>query len=289
MQINFNGELVSLEKPLVMGILNITEDSFYDGGRYLEETAMLKRAEQMLTEGADIIDVGAVSTRPGAADISENIEIERITRSVKSLRAHFPAIRLSIDTWRASVARAAIQNGAQMINDISGGTFDPDMIPLIGELQVPYCLMHCPEKPDVMQQHIHYENLIADMLQFFGRQLSLLYEFHVHDIIIDPGFGFGKTLEQNYILLNNLSAFHQLGLPLLVGVSRKSMIYKLLDCTPEDALNGTTVVNTVALLNGADILRVHDVKAAVEAVKLIESVKCNNRIGDDTSKNSLIS
>jgi len=274
-QINFNGELVSLERPLVMGILNVTKDSFYDGGRYLSESAMLKHAEQMLAEGADIIDIGAVSTRPGAEDIPEDVELEIITKSVKSLRTAFPAARLSIDTWRASVARAAVAVGAQMINDISGGTFDPDMIPLMGELQVPYCLMHCPAKPEVMQQNVHYEDIISDMLQFFGKQISLLHEAHVHDILIDPGFGFGKTLEQNYFILNNLSAFRELGLPMLVGISRKSMIYKVLECSPEEALNGTTVLNTVALLQGASILRVHDVKAAAEAVKLVRFYKQN--------------
>lgn len=270
-QINFSGELVSLSRPLVMGILNITGDSFYDGGRYLEESAMLKRVEQLLSEGADILDVGAMSTRPGAMDIPEDVEIERITRTVKRICAHYPQARLSIDTWRSRVARAAIENGAKMINDISGGTFDAEMIPLIGEMQVPYCLMHCPEKPDVMQNHTQYDDILADMMQFFGKQIARLREAYVHDIIIDPGFGFGKTLEQNYFILKNMNTFQEFDLPILIGVSRKSMIYKVLECTPDDALNGTSVIHTLALMKGASILRVHDVKAAVQTIKLVET------------------
>ena len=267
---NFNGKLNSTE-PIIMGILNVTEDSFYDGGKYTTETAVLERADQILSEGGDILDIGAMSTRPNALEIPEEEEISRIVKAVRAIRARYPGAVLSIDTYRASVAKAAVEAGADMINDISGGTFDPDMIPAVGELQVPYCLMHTTSKPSDMQQHTEYDDILADMLRFFGRQLEKLHACHVHDIIIDPGFGFGKTLEQNYFLMDNLGVFQQLGLPILVGISRKSMIYKLLDTAPGGALNGTTVLNTVALLKGADILRVHDVREAVEVRKILRN------------------
>ncbi len=254
-----------------MGILNVTEDSFYDGGKYTTETAVLERATQILSEGGDIIDIGAMSTRPNALEIPEDEEISRIVKAVKVVREKFPEAVLSIDTYRASVAKVAVEAGADMINDISGGTFDPDMIPTVGALQVPYCLMHTTAKPSDMQQHTEYNDILADMLQFFGQQLEKLHAHHVHDIIIDPGFGFGKTLEQNYFLMDNLEVFQQLGLPILVGISRKSMIYKLLGTTPDGALNGTTVLNTIALMKGTDILRVHDVKEAVEVRKILRN------------------
>ncbi len=267
---NFNGKLNATE-PIIMGILNVTEDSFYDGGRYVNEENILKRAAQILSEGGDIIDVGAMSTRPNAMEIPEEEEISRIVKTVRTIRVRYPEAVLSIDTYRAAVAKAAVEAGADMINDISGGTFDPDMIPIVGELQVPYCLMHTTSKPSDMQQHTEYDDILADMLQFFGRQLEKLHAYHVHDIIIDLGFGFGKTLEQNYFLMDNLEVFQQLGLPVLVGISRKSMIYKILGTTPEGALNGTTTLNTVALMKGADILRVHDVKEAIEVKKILSN------------------
>ena len=267
---NFNGKLNSTT-PIIMGILNVTEDSFYDGGKYTTETAVLERATQILSEGGDIIDIGAMSTRSNALEIPENEEISRIVKAVKVVRDKFPEAVLSIDTYRASVAKAAVEAGADMINDISGGTFDPDMIPTVGAVQVPYCLMHTTAKPSDMQQHTEYNDILADMLQFFGQQLENLHAHHVHDIIIDPGFGFGKTLEQNYFLMDNLEVFQQLGLPILVGISRKSMIYKLLGTTPDGALNGTTVLNTIALMKGTDILRVHDVKEAVEVRKILRN------------------
>lgn len=260
---NFNGKLHHAT-PLIMGILNVTTDSFYDGGKYITEDTIARRAEQILSEGGDIIDIGAMSTRPNAIEIPENEEVDRIVKATELVRKHFPETVISIDTYRASVADAALQAGADMINDISGGTFDPEMIPTVGKWQVPYCLMHTTTKPDTMQQNTHYEDILADMLKFFGSQLEKLHEHFVHDIIIDPGFGFGKTLEQNYFLMNNLEVFHQLGYPLLVGISRKSMIYKLLGTIADNALNGTTVLNTIALMKGASILRVHDVKEAVE-------------------------
>lgn len=268
-QINFSGRLLSLEQPLVMGILNVTADSFYDGGRYLTEDAVLHRAGQILDEGADIIDIGAMSTRPGAEDIPESIEFERISHAVRLVRERFPKAVISVDTWRSSVVETAYKNGADMINDVSGGTFDNKMIQTVGELQMPYCLMHTPAKPDKMQQHTQYEDILKDMLCFFGTQLEKLRKAGLHDIILDPGFGFGKTLEQNYFVLQNLDTFKCFDLPLLVGVSRKSMICKVLGCTPDQALNGTTVLNTVSLLKGAHILRVHDVREAVEVRKIV--------------------
>ena len=269
--LNISGKLLPLDPPLIMGILNVTEDSFFDGGQYLTEDAVVDRVGGMLAAGADIIDIGAVSTRPGAQDLPEQEEIDRIHHAVTLVHERFPEAVISVDTWRASVARAAVPCGAHIINDVSGGTFDPDMIPTIGQLQVPYILMHTPEKPDTMQQHTDYEDILAEMIQFFGQQIEKLHEAHVHDIILDPGFGFGKTLEQNYFVLKNMDAFQVFNLPILVGISRKSMIYKLLGTTPDNALNGTTVVNTLALMKGAHILRVHDVKEAVEAVKICAS------------------
>jgi dihydropteroate synthase len=280
---NFNGKL-SETMPLIMGILNVTEDSFYDGGKYRTEDAIVNRAAQILAEGGDIIDLGAMSTRPDAMEIPEEEEKTRIVKAVRLIRGEFPDAVISVDTYRAIVARAAIESGANIINDISGGTFDSDMISTVGKLQVPYVLMHTPAKPTEMQQHTDYKDILGEMLQFFGRQIAQLHEQAAHDIILDPGFGFGKTLEQNYFLMKNLDVFHELGFPLLVGISRKSMIYKLLETTPDHALNGTTVLNTVALLKGASILRVHDVREAVETRKIVQTMRHNNEY---SSLNSL--
>jgi dihydropteroate synthase len=269
---NFNGKL-SQEMPLIMGILNVTDDSFYDGGRYVSEEAVRERAAQILSEGGDIIDIGAMSTRPDAKEIPEEEEKARIVRAVRLIREDFPNAVISIDTYRATVAEAAVEAGADIINDISGGTFDPEMIPTVGKLQVPYCLMHTPAKPSVMQQHTDYEDILGEMLQFFGRQIAKLHEHSVHDIILDPGFGFGKTLEQNYFLMKNLEVFLELGYPLLVGISRKSMIYKLLNTDPDHALTGTTALNTIALMKGVAILRVHDVREAVETRKIVLAMR----------------
>jgi len=270
MQLNCSGRLLSLEEPVVMGILNVTEDSFFDGGRYTTADRIVARAAKMLEEGADIIDVGAVSTRPGAEDIPEEQELTTIQETVELLNQHFPHVIISIDTWRASVAKASLEAGASIINDISGGTFDEEMIPLIGAWQVPYCLMHTTAKPKVMQQQTSYQDIIADMLHFFGVQLEKLHKHHVHDIIIDPGFGFGKDMEQNYLILKNLNAFQTFGLPILAGVSRKSMIYRLLNVSPQEALNGTTAVHMLSLLKGANILRAHDVREAKETIRIFE-------------------
>lgn len=272
---NFNGKL-SETTPLIMGILNVTEDSFYDGGKYRTEDAIVNRAAQILAEGGDIIDLGAMSTRPDAMEIPEAEEKTRIVKAVRLIRGEFPDAVISVDTYRAIVAKAAIESGANIINDISGGTFDSDMISTVGKLQVPYVLMHTPAKPTEMQQHTDYKDILGEMLQFFGRQIAQLHEQAVHDIILDPGFGFGKTLEQNYFLMKNLDVFHELGFPLLVGISRKSMIYKLLETTPDHALNGTTVLNTVALLKGASILRVHDVREAVETRNIVRAMRYTN-------------
>lgn len=269
--INFKGKLCN-KAPLVMGILNITNDSFYDGGKYINNDTILQRAEQIINRRGDIIDIGAMSTRPGSLEIPEHEEIDKIKNAVDLVRKNYPDAIISVDTYRAKVAEAAINSGADMINDISGGTFDNEMIPLIGRMQVPYCLMHTTAKPDTMQQNVEYEDILADMLKFFGIQIEKLRQYFVHDIIIDPGFGFGKTLQQNYYILKNLSVFQQLGFPILVGMSRKSMIYNLLKTNPNEALNGTTAVNTVALLNGASILRVHDVKEAVETCQIANAL-----------------
>lgn len=272
MYLNVRGKLLSLESPIVMGIANFTEDSFFDGGRYFSDKNFLKRVETILEDGAQIVDIGAVSTRPGALDLDEKAERDRIVHIVKQVTKYFPTATLSIDTWRASVAQAAIEEGAALINDISGGSFDENMLPLIGQLQVPYCLMHTSAKPAQMQQQTNYVSIIDDILHYFAMKVLQLRKLGVNDIILDPGFGFGKTLEQNYFLIKNLQAFFVFDLPVLVGVSRKSMIYKLLKSTPQDALCGTIVLNTIALQKGAHILRVHDVKEAVESIRIMRQL-----------------
>ena len=262
--------------PIVMGILNVTEDSFFDGGRYRTDAAVLKRAEQILSEGAAIIDIGAVSTRPGAADVSAEEEWARLQPAIRQVLREFPDAMISIDTWRAEVARRSIEAGAAVINDISGGTFDAAMPAVVAAAHVPYVMMHTTAKPAQMQQQTVSGELWEAVFQFFDTQLARFRAAGANDIILDPGFGFGKTLEQNYQMMNGLEKFHEYQLPLLVGISRKSMIYKFLETNPDGALNGTTVLNTVALLKGADILRVHDVKEAVEAVKIVNKLKTKN-------------
>ena len=257
-----------------MGILNLTPDSFYDGGLYKDEKAFLSRVEKMLEEGAGIIDIGAVSTRPGANDVSLEDETKRLVPAIQKISKEFPEAILSVDTYRSEVAQQAIGAGAHIINDISGGTFDPGMFSTIAQLQVPYILMHIKGTPKNMQHNPIYSDVVEEIKSFFEQQLSKLEELSVtENIILDPGFGFGKTLEANYTILKELSSFKELGCPLLVGISRKSMINKVLGTKPKDALNGTTAIHTLALLNGANILRVHDVKEAVEAVKLMEVYK----------------
>lgn len=259
--------------PAVMGILNITADSFYDGGRYSTEEQWINHTAQMLDEGADVIDLGAVSTRPGAEEVPELIEIEKIKNAVHSLIQHFPNIVISVDTYRASVAQVALDEGASIINDISAGDFDAGMIPLVARWNVPYIMMHILGTPATMQINPRYDDVVMDIVNYFKRKIEICHQYDFDRLIIDPGFGFGKTLRHNYTLLSHLSSFVELGYPVLVGVSRKSMIYKLLNIEPEEALYGTIVANTLALLNGANIIRVHDVKPAIQAIKIILEYK----------------
>lgn len=255
-----------------MGILNVTPDSFYDGGRFKEESSILNQVECMLTEGATFIDVGAYSSRPGAEHVSETEELKRILPIVDVLVKQFPEIVLSIDTFRSEVAKQCIEAGAAMINDISAGILDDKMMETVGKLQVPYVMMHMKGTPKTMQQHTDYDDLLKDIIYYFSERIAEAKTHKIIDMIIDPGFGFSKTLEQNYELLSRLELLKMIEKPMLVGVSRKSMIYKLLKTTPEHALNGTSSLNTIALLKGAKILRVHDVKEAMECVTLINQL-----------------
>ncbi len=265
---NCRGKVLNLNIPVVMGVLNITPDSFYDGGRYTNRDAWLGQTEKMLKQGASIIDIGAVSTRPGAEKISEDKEIKRLMPVLSIIKKEFPEAIISIDTYRASVAEITIKNGANIINDISGGTFDKKMFETINRLKVPYIMMHIKGTPQNMQVNPYYEDVVKEIMAFFSRQINKLKNFGAKDIIIDPGFGFGKTLKNNYEILNHLDSFKKFGLPILVGMSRKSMINKVLNTKPSEALNGTTILNTIAIMKGADILRVHDVKEAVEVIKI---------------------
>ena len=258
-----------------MGILNITPDSFYDGGKYKNEADILFQTEKMLNEGATFIDVGAYSSRPGAAHISEKEELKRILPVIDLLVKYFPEIIISVDTFRSEIAKKTIENGAAIINDISGGKMDEKMFQTVAELQVPYILMHMLGTPQNMQQNPVYEDVTKDIIRFFSEQIFKLHQLKMNDIIIDMGFGFGKTLQHNYEILSNLALFKNLDAPILIGVSRKSMLYKPLDITANEALNATTAANTIALLNGANILRVHDVKEAVEAIKIVNQLREN--------------
>ncbi len=273
MTINCKGTLIDLSTPKVMGILNITPDSFFDGGKYKNEKDILSQVEKMLSEGATFIDIGAYSSRPGATHISEDEELNRIIPIVELLTANFPGIVISIDTFRSKIAKETIASGAALINDISGGNMDKDMFRTIAKLQVPYILMHMQGTPQNMQKNPSYKNITTDLISFFAEKIFELHRLKVNDVIIDVGFGFGKTIEHNYQLLKQLDLFKNLDAPILTGVSRKSMLYKLLNVTPKDALNATTAANTIALLNGTNILRVHDVKEAMEAVSITEMVK----------------
>jgi dihydropteroate synthase len=269
--LNFKGNLVDLHSPIVMGILNVTPDSFYDGGRYdSSESALLRQAEQILRQGATIIDIGGYSSRPGATDISVEEEKKRAINCVALVSKNFPEAYISIDTFRADVAQEAVEAGACMINDISGGTLDKKMFDTVAFLQVPYVLMHMKGSPQNMKELCHYDDLCGEIVGFFHSRLMLLREKGVADVIIDPGFGFAKNIDQNYELLRKLAVFQMLDVPLMAGLSRKSMIYKRLGISPDEALNGTTVLNTLALLNGASVLRVHDVKEAVQTIKLLK-------------------
>lgn len=268
--INCNGTLIDLSSPKVMGILNCTPDSFFDGGKYSDSTAIVNQVEKMLNEGATFIDVGAYSSRPGAKHISEEEELDRILPVIKLLTSEFPAILISIDTFRSQVANQCIHHGASIINDISAGDMDAAMFPVIAKLQVPYIMMHMQGTPQNMQKKPIYNDVVSDLLYYFSKKIAELHELGLNDIITDVGFGFGKTISHNYQLLKYLALFKKLEAPMLVGISRKGMLYKPLGINADSALNATTAANTVALLNGASILRVHDVKEALEAVKIVE-------------------
>lgn len=271
--LNVRGTLLELSEPKIMGILNLTPDSFYDGGRNNELNTALKKTEQMLTDGADIIDIGAYSSRPGAEHITEETELERMIPVIRAIMKEFPGTVLSVDTFRSGVAKASVNEGAGIINDISAGSLDKNMFKTIAEIKVPYILMHMRGTPQTMAQHTDYENITAEVCRYFAEKAAQLKALGVHDLIIDPGFGFAKTLEQNYELLSKLNALRICGYPVLAAISRKSMIYKLLNTDAEKALNGTTVLNTVALMQGANILRVHDVKEAKEVIKIVGQLK----------------
>lgn len=268
--INCKGRVIDLSKPVVMGVLNLTPDSFFDGGKWLKAEGYLNQVAQMLAEGAVIIDVGGMSSRPGAEIISETEELHRVIPAVERITKLFPEAILSIDTWRAAVAVEAVNAGAHIVNDISGGMFDAKLWQQIAGLQVPYILMHIQGNPENMQQNPIYSDLLTEVTDYFIEKIAGLKELGIKDIILDPGFGFGKTLTHNYRILANLQAFKLLGLPILAGMSRKSMICKALQVNPEAALNGTTAANMLALAQGVQILRVHDVKEAIEAIKIWE-------------------
>ena len=276
--LNLKGRLVTIDRPWVMGIINVTPDSFYGGSRVEDEQTLVERVQAMLDDGADVLDIGACSTRPGSEQVDARGEMQRLDWALGIIRRVSPDVILSVDTYRADVARRCVMEwGTDIINDISGGTIDEDMFSTIANLQVPYVLMHTRGTPETMASMTDYDNVAADVLEWMARRIDVLRQMGVADIIADPGFGFAKTMEQNYELLARLDAFHALDAPLLVGVSRKRMIYTPLDCTADEALNGTTVINTLALQQGAHILRVHDVKPAVEAVKLTTLTRrCGN-------------
>jgi dihydropteroate synthase len=267
--ITCQGRLIDFTVPKVMGILNVTPDSFYDGGRYTTESAIISRVAAMMEEGADIIDIGAFSSRPGAAEISSDEEKARLLGALQIIRREFPGICMSVDTFRADLAERAVGDfGAGLVNDISAGSMDDRMLATVGKLKVPYIMMHMLGTPGKMPENPVYQDVTRDIMAYFADRVAAAKLTGILDIIIDPGFGFGKTVHQNFQLLKELSLFTFMGMPVLVGISRKSMIYKTLSIPKEDALNGTTILNTLALSNGARILRVHDVKQAVEAVKL---------------------
>jgi len=276
--LNIRGSLLDLSRPTVMGVLNITPDSFYDGGRYQRNDHILKRVEELVSEGATFIDIGAYSSRPGAQHLTEKEEYNRLKPVVTRIRKKFPETILSVDTFRACIAREMVREyGVDMINDISAGSMDGEMFDTVAELHVPYIIMHMKGTPANMQDNPTYENVTREILHYFSEKIQALTLLGVADIIVDPGFGFGKTLDHNYELLANLDSFNMMELPVMAGLSRKSMIYKFFDTTPDKALNGTTVLHTIALLKGVDILRVHDVKEAMETIALVEKVRVSQK------------
>ena len=268
------GQLIDLSVPKVMGVLNVTPDSFYDGGRYTVKEKIVSKVEKMILEGVDFIDIGAYSSRPGAAVVSYGEELKRLSETMELLRAGFPESIISIDTFRSGIARKMVEEyEADMINDISAGDMDKEMFNTIADLQIPYVMMHMQGTPQNMQKNPKYDNVVKDVLAVFSGKIEELKLLGVDNVVLDPGFGFGKTLDHNYELMNGLGQFLVLNKPIMVGVSRKSIIGKLLGCTPDEALNGTVVLNTVALMKGIDILRVHDVKEAVEAIRIVGKLK----------------
>jgi dihydropteroate synthase len=273
MTINCRGQLIDCSEPRVMGILNLTPDSFFDGGKYKDEHSILTQVETMIQQGADFIDVGGYSSRPGADDVASSEELNRVVPAIEAISKRFPECLISIDTFRSEVADGAIASGACMINDISGGDRDPNMPKVAVKHQVPYIFMHMRGTPQTMNQLTQYENVVLEVTQELAKKLKQLRALGLNDLIADPGFGFAKTLEQNYTLLNHLEHLKLLEVPILVGLSRKSMIYRLLETQPDHALNGTSVANTIALIKGANILRVHDVLQATEAIRLIKALK----------------
>ena len=267
------GRVYSLDKPKIMGILNLTPDSFFEGSRVsLEEKMILNTAEKMISEGADFLDIGGYSTRPGAMDISMEEEVQRVAPAISLIKREFPEILISVDTFRSGVAKHAVESGADLINDISAGNLDSQMLATVAKLDIPYIAMHMRGTPQTMQDETIYQNLIPEILYYFSQKLEQFRKLGIKDVIIDPGFGFAKTREQNFQLVRDLKRFNALGLPILAGVSRKSMIYKTLQISPSEALNGTTALNMFALSQGANILRVHDVKEAKETVTLFEQL-----------------
>jgi dihydropteroate synthase len=266
--LHFKVNKLKIDQPIIMGILNVTPDSFFDGRNDIREEDIVQKVNAMEYDGAQIIDIGGYSTRPGAAAVSETEELKRVLPIVQLIQANFKGLEISIDTFRSSVAKKCVEAGATLINDISGGSLDKNMFSCVADLKVPYILMHLQGSPQTMQDHPTYTNVVEEIKQYFEEKINQLNQLGVNDIILDPGFGFGKTVEHNYEILSNLDAFKTFGLPILAGVSRKSMINKVLNTTPEEALNGTTVLNTIALTKGAQILRVHDVREANECVKL---------------------
>tara|TARA_R110002051_G_scaffold100879_1_gene171274 strand:- start:7507 stop:8346 length:840 start_codon:yes stop_codon:yes gene_type:complete len=276
MTINCKGNLIDLKNPKIMGVLNSTPDSFYDGGKYMNPEASIAQVAKMINDGATFIDVGAYSSRPGAAHVSVTEELRRIIPIVETLLKEFPSILLSIDTFRAQVAKECIEAGASLINDISAASLDENMMQTVADLKVPYIMMHMKGTPQHMQDHTDYEHLLNDVLYYFSEKMSKAHAHGINDIIIDPGFGFSKTLAQNYELMQKLDLFKSTEKPILVGISRKSMIYKLLKTDAKNALNGTSVLHTIALLKGAHILRVHDVKEAAECIEIVAQTELTN-------------
>lgn len=273
MTINCKGQLIDLASPKVMGILNVTPNSFYDGGKFADEKALLNQVEKMLNEGATFIDIGGYSSKPNAEFVSEEEELQRVIPIITTVTQKFPETLISIDTFRSKVAKESIENGAAIINDISAGNLDENMMKTVAELQVPYIMMHMKGTPQTMQSLTQYENIVKEMIFYFSEKVAQARSFGMNDLILDPGFGFAKTLEQNFEVLNKLELFQMLELPILAGISRKSMIYKTLETNAQNSLNGTTSLNTISLMKGAKILRVHDVKEAVECVKLYNLLK----------------